>query len=117
MKPRLSTTAGAVLVLGLLGAAPAVGVALSGEPGGQPPAGTKPIHVEVTQPGAEAQPPAGAKPIHVEVPQPGAEAQPPNLHPDLEGAPTQLNDDEPNARHYPNQVDLGTATSGPDKGD
>ncbi|WP_457109198.1 hypothetical protein [Marmoricola sp. URHA0025 HA25] len=117
MTPRLSTTAGAVLVLGLLGAVPAVGVALSSGPGGQPPPGAPAHHIHVDQPGSEAQPPPGAPARHIEVDQPGAEAQPANAHPVKAGPPVGAPNDEPGARAHRHQVDEGTAVSGPDQGD
>ena len=108
-----SAAAGLVLLAGVLIAAPAIGSAGDDDNGGQPPPGTSVSH---TDPGPViTQPPPGTS-IATTQEQP-AIVQPANPHPDLKGKPTQLKDDEPNARHYPNQVDEGTATSGADQGD
>jgi hypothetical protein len=105
----VAAVAGAVT----LGGPAAVG-ALSGG-GGQPPPGAPNIPTDV-QPAPDTQPPAGAPNVPTNV-QPAPDTQPVNTHPQKPGPPTQLENDEPNARPHLHQVDNGTALSGPDQGD
>ena len=109
----LAVVCAGVILLGAVGAGPALAWGLP-DGGGQPPPGSGPNHDPVDFELGQ-QPPAGSV---------GSSEtdfvlgdQPANPNPDLRGKPTQLKDDEPNARHYPNQVDLGTAVSGPDLGE
>ena len=107
----LAVVSAGVVLLGAVGAAPAIARGLAD--GGQPPPGSGPNHDPVEfVPGT--QPPPGS--VGHDYTPPTLGVQPPNPHPDLTGPPSQLGDDEPNARPHPNQVDEGTVTSGPDLG-
>src|SRR4051812_34211562 len=100
----LAIVSAGVVLLGAVGAGPAIAWGLPDDDG-QPPAGSGPNQDSVDfVPGT--QPPPGS--VGSEYDPPTLGVQPPNPNPDLTGKPTQLKDDEPNARPHPNQVDDGT---------
>ncbi len=102
-----------VVLLAAVGAGPAIAWGLA-DGDGQPPPGTKLTH-------EPSDFKLGNQPAPVSGGSSGSSfvlgTQPDNPNPDLTGKPTPQKNDEPNARPHLNQVDEGSATSGPDLGD